>query len=73
MTSPVTPLSDAYKVNSLTNWDTANPVEGEVVWDPLRSIWNASMMATFRWIRCWMHLSQPFEKTFFTIPQSPRA
>lgn len=35
---------DAYKVNSLTNLDKASAVEGEVVWDPTRSIWNASML-----------------------------
>ena len=35
---------DAYKVNSLTNLEKASPVEGEVVWDPLRSIWNGAML-----------------------------
>lgn len=35
----------AYKVNSLTNLDTANAVDGVVVWDAPRSIWNASMLA----------------------------
>src|SRR4051794_27597012 len=33
----------AFKVNSLTNLDRASPVEGEVVWDPPRSIWNTAM------------------------------
>lgn len=33
-----TAKSDPYKVNSLTNLDTANPVEGRIVWDPLRSV-----------------------------------
>ena len=36
--------TDAYKVNSLTNLDTADPVNGRVVWDPWRSIWNAGML-----------------------------
>ncbi|TAK91837.1 MAG: acyl-CoA desaturase [Burkholderiaceae bacterium] len=35
---------DHYKVNSLTNLDTASAVEGRVVWDPLRSIWNGGML-----------------------------
>ncbi len=35
---------DAYKVNSLTGLDRASPVEGTVVWDPARSIWNACML-----------------------------
>jgi hypothetical protein len=34
---------DAFKVNSLTGLDDASPVEGEVVWDPARSIWNSGM------------------------------
>ena len=36
--------TDAYKVNSLTNLDTADPANGDIVWDPLRSIWNGSML-----------------------------
>ena len=35
---------DPFKVNSLTGLDTASPVEGTVVWDPARSIWNAAML-----------------------------
>ena len=39
------PLSaDAYKVNSLTGLDRASPVEGKVVWEPGRSVWNATML-----------------------------
>jgi fatty-acid desaturase len=34
---------DAFKVNSLTGLDHASPVEGEVVWNPARSIWNSGM------------------------------
>ena len=34
---------DAFKVNSLTGLDRASPVEGEVVWDAPRSIWNNAM------------------------------
>jgi stearoyl-CoA desaturase (delta-9 desaturase) len=34
----------AFKVNSLTNLDTASPVEGEVLWDPARSIWNSGFL-----------------------------
>jgi sn-1 stearoyl-lipid 9-desaturase len=34
---------DAFKVNSLTGLDRASPVEGEVVWDAPRSLWNVSM------------------------------
>lgn len=36
--------NDPYKVNSLKNLDTASAVSGKVVWDPLRSIWNATML-----------------------------
>jgi fatty-acid desaturase len=36
--------ADAFKVNSLTNLDTASPVEGRLVWDVRRSIWNGSML-----------------------------
>ncbi len=36
--------ADAYKVNSLTDLDGASPVEGKVVWDPPRSLWNGSML-----------------------------
>ena len=36
--------TDAFKVNSLTGLDKASAVEGKVVWDPPRSIWNASML-----------------------------
>ena len=35
---------DAFKVNSLTGLDRASAVEGEVVWDPPRSLWNAGML-----------------------------
>jgi sn-1 stearoyl-lipid 9-desaturase len=34
---------DAFKVNSLTGLDRASPVEGEVVWDAPRSLWNIGM------------------------------
>ena len=34
---------NAFKVNSLTNLDTASPVEGDVVWDAPRSLWNIGM------------------------------
>ncbi len=48
---------DAYRVNSLTDLDTADPTEGEVVWDWPRSIWNTLMFLcavvlaplTFEW------------------------
>lgn len=33
----------AFKVNSLTGLDTADPVAGRVRWDPVRSIWNTAM------------------------------
>ena len=36
--------SAAFKVNSLTNLDTARPDEGEVLWDPPRSIWNMGFL-----------------------------
>lgn len=35
---------DAFKVNSLTGLDTASAVEGEVVWNPPRSLWNSGML-----------------------------
>jgi stearoyl-CoA desaturase (delta-9 desaturase) len=35
---------DAFKVNSLTGLDQANALEGEVLWDPPRSMWNAGML-----------------------------
>lgn len=49
--------SGAFKVNSLTGLDRADPVEGRVVWDPPRSLWNITMLAmalilgplTFSW------------------------
>src|SRR5271167_1520791 len=34
---------DAFRVNSLAGLDHASPVEGEVIWDPVRSIWNSGM------------------------------
>lgn len=34
----------AYQVKSLTGLDRADPIRGRVVWDPLRSIWNAAML-----------------------------
>ena len=34
----------AFKVNSLTGLDRASPVEGEVVWDAPRSLWNTGML-----------------------------
>ncbi len=34
----------AFKVNSLTNLDTAQPGKGRVVWDPARSIWNTGFL-----------------------------
>lgn len=37
--------SAAFKVNSLTNLDTARPDEGTVHWDPPRSIWNMGFLA----------------------------
>src|SRR5262249_7743012 len=48
---------EAFKVNSLTGLDRASPVEGEVVWDPVRSLWNSGMLlaavilgpVTFSW------------------------
>jgi len=47
----------AFKVNSLSGLDRASPVEGDVVWDAPRSLWNATMLAaalvfaplTFSW------------------------
>ena len=36
--------ADAYKVNSLTGLDRASAVEGKVVWDAPRSLWNGTMM-----------------------------
>ncbi len=34
----------AFKVNSLTHLDTANPGPGEVVWDAPRSLWNMGFL-----------------------------
>lgn len=36
--------SGAFKVNSLTNLDRADAVEGKVVWDAPRSVWNGGML-----------------------------
>ena len=36
--------ADAFKVNSLRNLESASPVEGDVVWDGPRSLWNAAML-----------------------------
>ena len=33
----------AFKVNSLTGLDRASPVEGDVIWDAPRSLWNVGM------------------------------
>jgi fatty-acid desaturase len=49
--------SGAFKVNSLSNLDTADPVAGRIVWDAPRSLWNTGMLAgalvlgplTFTW------------------------
>ncbi len=49
--------SGAFKVNSLSNLDTADPVAGRIVWDAPRSLWNMGMLAgalilgplTFNW------------------------
>jgi sn-1 stearoyl-lipid 9-desaturase len=35
---------DFYKVNSLTHLDKASPVEGTIVWDAPRSLWNSAML-----------------------------
>ena len=35
---------DFYKVNSLTDLDHASPVEGTIVWDAPRSLWNGAML-----------------------------
>ena len=35
---------DFFKVNSLTNLDKASPVEGTIVWDARRSLWNGAML-----------------------------
>ena len=37
-------LRDPYKVNSLTLGPDVNPIEGVVRWDPVRSLWNGSML-----------------------------
>ena len=44
MTESVKAGSAAFKVNSLTNLDTARPDKGRVVWDPARSIWNTGFI-----------------------------
>jgi sn-1 stearoyl-lipid 9-desaturase len=36
--------NDPYKVNSLILGPDVNPVEGTVVWDPARSLWNGAML-----------------------------
>jgi len=36
-------MKDAFKVNSLTGLDAADPLLGKLVWDGPRSIWNAAM------------------------------
>src|SRR5688500_18128192 len=35
----------AYKVNSLVLHPDVNPLDGEVHWDPARSLWNSGMLA----------------------------
>jgi sn-1 stearoyl-lipid 9-desaturase len=42
--SPLQSGSGAFKVNSLTNLDSARPDEGEVSWDAPRSIWNMGFL-----------------------------
>ena len=36
--------ADAFRVNSLTGLERADPVVGEVVWDPPRSLWNTGFL-----------------------------
>jgi sn-1 stearoyl-lipid 9-desaturase len=36
----------AFKVNSLTGLEAADPLAGRVVWDPVRSIWNTIMFTS---------------------------
>ena len=43
-TDPTTDVHDPYKVNSLVLAPDTSPVEGHVEWNPLRSIWNGSML-----------------------------
>jgi sn-1 stearoyl-lipid 9-desaturase len=59
---------DAFKVNSLTGLDRADAVEGTVVWDQPRSLWNMGMLAsavvlgpiTFTWAAFWVFLATAF-------------
>ena len=44
MTIDTPTARDAYKVNSLGDLDRASAVEGRIVWDPARSIWNGAML-----------------------------
>jgi fatty-acid desaturase len=44
MTIDTPTARDAYKVNSLGDLDRASPLEGRIVWDPARSIWNGAML-----------------------------
>ncbi len=45
MTTSATPsTADPYKVNSLVIGPDTNPIEGSVQWDPVRSVWNGSML-----------------------------
>lgn len=44
MTNAKQNVADPYMVNSLGNLEAASPVEGDVVWDPIRSIWNGGML-----------------------------
>ena len=47
MQNPVSDASHgAFKVNSLTGLESADPVAGRVVWDPVRSIWNTLMFGS---------------------------
>ena len=43
--SPRPAERDAYRVHSLTGLDRACPVRGRVVWDPVHSLWNGTMLA----------------------------
>lgn len=63
--------SGAFKVNSLTDLDTADPVAGHVVWDAPRSIWNTIMFAgaisLAPLIFSWSALAMFFVLTGFTL------
>lgn len=67
----IIPRRDAFRINGLEFDDTCNPVAGEVRWDPLRSMFNGTIMACALVLAplyfSWSALAVFFVICFFTL------